>query len=56
MYNGLINGSYKAEFIELTENGLRVVSDDVTDREKARAKILLAIKDISVFNASDILV
>lgn len=46
---GLTIGSYKAEEIQLTQEGLKVVSDQVSDVEKIRASIDLAILKVQPF-------
>ncbi|MBD1890918.1 hypothetical protein H6F82_16650 [Coleofasciculus sp. FACHB-SPT9] len=46
---GLTNGSYKAEWIELTQDGYIATADDVPEREKTRARFKLAIEQITPF-------
>ncbi|WP_324134416.1 hypothetical protein [Bosea sp. (in: a-proteobacteria)] len=46
---GLVKGSYAAEQIELTPDGLAVVSEATGPRERAKAKIRLGIDSIDVF-------
>lgn len=46
---GLTEGSYAAEFLKLTEPGLKAVSDEVPARERTRARVKLAIEDIPIF-------
>jgi len=48
---GLTEGSYQAETLRLTEDGLRAVSPDSTPRERARARFQLAIEGIPPFKA-----
>ena len=48
---GLTTGSYAAEFIELTADGLAVVAGDVGAKEKARSTFRLAIEGIAPFKA-----
>ncbi|WP_063670161.1 hypothetical protein [Dyella thiooxydans] len=48
---GLTEGSYKAEFLKLTQDGLKSVDEDVSDRERGRARISLAIEGVEAFNA-----
>lgn len=47
---GLIRGSYAAEQLEMTPDGLAAVDDERPAREQARARIKLAISDIELFN------
>jgi hypothetical protein len=47
---GLIKGSYKAEQLELTENGQRAVNEEIPGRERIEARVQLAIFDIEPFN------
>lgn len=46
---GLIKGSYKADQLELTADGLRAVDESLPPREIARARVKLAIDDITPF-------
>jgi hypothetical protein len=46
---GLIKGSYKAEQLELTPDGLRSIDEEGPSRERAKARIKLAIDDIEIF-------
>jgi hypothetical protein len=46
---GLINGSYASEFLELTDEGNKVVSEVSAPREKARIQAKLAIENIDPF-------
>ncbi|UXX84352.1 hypothetical protein [Roseovarius pelagicus] len=46
---GLTTGSYKAEEISLTSDGLKVVSEQIAAREKERARIDLAILGVTPF-------
>jgi hypothetical protein len=48
---GLTEGSYQAETLTLTDDGLKAVNADASPRERARAQYKLAIKDIPTFNA-----
>lgn len=47
---GLTKGGIQAESIELTDEGRKCVDDQVTARERARARIDLAIKSVEIFN------
>lgn len=47
---GLIEGSYKAEFLKLTPDGQRSVDEELPTRERAKARIKLAIEDIEIFD------
>jgi len=47
---GLTTGGYSAEEISLTDAGHKVVSDQISARERERARIQLAITDIVPFN------
>jgi hypothetical protein len=47
---GLTKGSYAADQIELTEDGLHSVDDKSTERERRRAHIKLGIQDIEPFS------
>jgi hypothetical protein len=44
-------GSYKAEFLELTELGMKATSADASARERLRARFELAINNIDVFRS-----
>lgn len=46
---GLISGSYAAEHLELTEDGLMAVDEGVAKREQARARVRLAIERVDPF-------
>jgi hypothetical protein len=46
---GLTEGSYAADFLQLTETGIKAVSEDVTQRERTRARVKLAIEDVAIF-------
>lgn len=46
---GLTKGSYTAEQIELTPEGLKAVDEETTPRENAKSKIFLAIENIEPF-------
>lgn len=46
---GLTSGSYKAEHLELTPEGLQAVADDVSGAARARARFKLAIENVDVF-------
>lgn len=46
---GLIEGGYQAEFLKLTAKGARAVDEDIPRREQAKARIELAVLDITVF-------
>jgi hypothetical protein len=46
---GLIIGSYKAEHLALTPDGLRAIDEEAPSRERAKARIKLAIEDIEIF-------
>lgn len=48
---GLTKGGVQAENIELTPDGLKVVDEQVSTREQARAKVDLAILQIEPFKA-----
>ncbi|WP_197736618.1 hypothetical protein [Rhodanobacter sp. T12-5] len=48
---GLTEGSYKAEFLKLTANGAKAVDEEIPERERARARIALAIEGVDAFNA-----
>lgn len=48
---GLTEGGYQAEFLKLTEDGIKSVSDEITKREQARARVRLAIESIELFNS-----
>lgn len=47
----LSEGSYKAEFLKLTQNGAKAVDEELPPRERARARIALAIEGIEPFKA-----
>lgn len=46
---GLISGSYAAEQLELTKDGFSAIDEGTTKRERARARIKLAIENIEPF-------
>jgi hypothetical protein len=46
---GLIVGSYKADQLELTPDGVKAVSEDTPTRERTRVRIKLAIEDVEPF-------
>jgi len=46
---GLLKGSFAAEQLELTQDGLSVVADDVSPREQAKAKVRLGIENVEPF-------
>ncbi|MEI8406214.1 MULTISPECIES: hypothetical protein [unclassified Kribbella] len=46
---GLTTGSYKAEFLALTDDGLAAVADDASAATRLRARLRLAIESIDVF-------
>src|SRR4051812_8405570 len=46
---GLTRGGMQAENIELTEEGISAVDEQVSAREQARARIMLAIERIDPF-------
>lgn len=48
---GLTEGSYAAETLTLTEDGLKAVNPDASPRERARAQYKLAIAGIAPFSA-----
>ncbi|MCC6241527.1 MAG: hypothetical protein IT353_01745 [Gemmatimonadaceae bacterium] len=47
---GLMSGSYKADQLELTQDGLRAVGEDTPSRERARVRVKLAVEDIPPFS------
>lgn len=47
---GLISGSYAAEYLELTPDGLKAVDETTPAREQARVRVRLAIEGIEPFN------
>lgn len=47
---GLISGSYAAEYLELTSDGLKAVDESTPAREQARVRVRLAIEGIEPFN------
>ncbi|SHE91324.1 hypothetical protein SAMN04487965_0933 [Microbulbifer donghaiensis] len=47
---GLISGSSSSEFLQLTDLGHKVTSDDFSEYEKAKAAISLAVLDVETFN------
>jgi hypothetical protein len=46
---GLIEGSYAAEQLKLTPEGIRAVDDEIPKREQTKARISLAIESIEPF-------
>ncbi len=46
---GLITGGYQAEQLGLTPDGLRAIDEEAPSRERAKARIKLAIEDIEIF-------
>jgi len=46
---GLIEGSYAAEHLRLTEDGLKAANEELPPRERMRARIKLAIEETTVF-------
>lgn len=46
---GLTEGSYTAEYIKLTQDAIRAVDEEIPPRERAKARILLAIENIEPF-------
>lgn len=48
---GLTEGSYQADTLTLTDDGLKAVSPESSPRERARAQYRLAIEGIAPFNA-----
>lgn len=46
---GLTEGSYTAEYIKLTADGLSAVDEEIQQRERAKARVLLAIENIEPF-------
>jgi len=45
---GLTTGSYKSDYLQLTEEGYNATSDEVSPRIKAKAKVNLAIINIEI--------
>ena len=48
---GLTEGSYVAEFLKLTDQGIKAASEEVPARERAKARIALAIEGIPIFKS-----
>lgn len=46
---GLTEGGYTAEYIKLTPDGIRAVDDEIQQRERAKARVYLAIGNIEPF-------
>jgi hypothetical protein len=46
---GLTSGSYTAEHLELTDDGLKAVDEGVSKREQARVRVKLAIEHVEPF-------
>lgn len=47
---GLISGSYAAEYLELTVDGLKAVDESTPAREQVRIRVKLAVQNIEPFN------
>jgi len=47
---GLIKGNYSSEYLELTPDGTAATAEDTAPRERARARVKLAIQAIQPFN------
>lgn len=48
---GLTTGSYQAEFLELTPEGLQAVGDDASPAARLRARFKCAVESVEVFKA-----
>lgn len=48
---GLITGSYKADQLALTPDGIRAIDEEGPSRDRAKARIKLAIQDVELFRA-----
>lgn len=48
---GLIKGNYSSDHLEITEEGARAIDEERPARERARARVKLAIDDIEPFRA-----
>jgi hypothetical protein len=46
---GLTEGSYTAEYIKLTPDGIRAIGEEIQPRERTKARVLLAIETIEPF-------
>jgi hypothetical protein len=46
---GLTKGSYAAEILEITPDGVRAVDPQIPPRDQLRARIKLAIEDVEIF-------
>lgn len=46
---GLTEGSYSSEYLKLTDYGIRAVDEEASGRERAKAKVFLAIENIEPF-------
>lgn len=46
---GLTEGGYTAEYIKLTPDGIRAVDEEIQQRERAKARVQLAIESIEPF-------
>lgn len=46
---GLTEGSYTAEYIKLTTDGIRAVDEEIHQRDRAKARVLLAVENIEPF-------
>jgi hypothetical protein len=46
---GLTEGSYAAEFLKLTELGAKAASEEAPARERAKARVALAIEGVPIF-------
>lgn len=46
---GLTEGSYSAENLRLTDNGIRAIDEETSVRERAKARVFLAIENIEPF-------
>jgi hypothetical protein len=48
---GLTEGSYAAEFLKLTELGAKAASEEITARERTKARVALAIDGVPIFKS-----
>jgi hypothetical protein len=46
---GLTEGSYAAEYIKLTPEGIKALDEEVSPRERAKARVSLAVEKIEPF-------
>lgn len=46
---GLTEGSYSAEYIKLTQNGIRAIGEEIQPKDRVKARVLLAIESIEPF-------